>query len=116
MSARDDGRQHGSAVLLLDDCECGAATDRMLPHSSLSSKAGVTERTGGLSRSRERRSRERHHPRPKHHIDFLAASDEFPKWAESLCMSLTAMPPERPEEFVTDVCDAMEQNLRSVSR
>jgi hypothetical protein len=31
-------------------------------------------------------------------------------------MSLTAMPPERPEEFVTDVCDAMEQNLRSVSR
>ena len=36
--------------------------------------------------SRERRSRERHHPRPNHHIDFLAASDEFRKWAESLCI------------------------------
>jgi hypothetical protein len=23
---------------------------------------------------------------PKHHADFLAASDEFPKWAESLCI------------------------------
>jgi hypothetical protein len=65
---------------------------------------------------------------------FSAASDEFLKWAESQCMTLTAKrgdrsmrkvaaslflslagAAEQPDDFVTDVDDATEANLRGVS-
>jgi hypothetical protein len=39
-----------------------------------------------VSSGRSRVLRERRHRAREQHIDFSAASDEFPKWAESLCI------------------------------